>query len=351
MPSARVLVVDDEVGMLEACADILRRVPGLEVVPEQDPYRAAGRLSSERWDLLIADVRMPGLDGIELLRVARQHDEGLPVLMLTAFPNVETAVESLKLGAADYITKPFLPEDLLANVRRLLDERRLRQENRLLERQVERAFASDELVGACPAMQAVFESIQRAAETDVDVLITGETGVGKELVARSVHKASRRRGGRFVPVDCGAIPENLLESEFFGHERGSFTGAHAQSLGLLEFADGGTFFLDEVCELPLALQAKLLRALQEKRIRRVGAVELRSVDVRVVAATNRDMAGEVKAGRFREDLFYRLDVINIRLPSLRERLEDIPLFVRYYLPRIAREMGRPATVLGDAAMD
>ena len=340
MRPSRILVVDDEVGMLEVCADTLRRLPDTEILVESQSPRAAERIGAESFDLLIADVRMPGVNGVELLRLARQHDPQLPVLMLTAFPTVETAVESMKLGAADYLTKPFRPEDLIAAVRRLLEERRLRQENLLLERHLERDYCFDEIVGKCTAMQTVFQAILQVSATDVDVLIHGSTGTGKELVARSIHLRSRRRGGRFVPVDCGAIPEHLLESELFGHERGAFTGAHQQSLGLLEFADGGTFFLDEVAELPVSLQAKLLRALQERKYRRVGGTSETSVDVRVVAATNRDLTTEMKERRFREDLFYRINVARIDLPELRERAEDIPLLVQHFVGRFAREMGK-----------
>ncbi|HEY3322188.1 MAG TPA: sigma-54 dependent transcriptional regulator [Planctomycetota bacterium] len=346
MTRARILVVDNESGMLEVCADTLRRLPDAEVLTENQSKRAAERVSSEDLDLLITDIRMPGLTGLELLRIARQHDPQLPVLMLTAFPSVETAVESMKVGAADYLTKPFLPDDLLATVRRLLEEKRLRQENTLLQRQLERSYSLDEIVGKSPAMQSVFETILRVAETDVDVLILGETGTGKELVARSLHKRSRRKNGRFVPVDCAAIPEQLLESELFGHERGAFTGASQQSMGLLEFADGGTFFLDELGELPISLQAKLLRALQERKYRRVGGTTEIPVDVRVIAATNRDLAVEIREKRFREDLYYRIHVARIVLPPLRERAEDIALLTTYFVNRYAQDMQK-----GEVAVD
>ncbi|MBI4659256.1 MAG: sigma-54-dependent Fis family transcriptional regulator [Verrucomicrobia bacterium] len=257
MAKARILVVDDEQGMLEACGTTLRKLPETETVLERDSRRAAERLAEENFDLLITDVRMPGLSGVDLLRVARQRDANLAALMLTAFPTVETAVDSVKLGAADYITKPFLPADLLAAARRLLEQKWLREENQSLRRQVERPYAFAEIRGQSPAMQKVFETIQRVAETDFDVLIMGETGTGKELVARAIHQRSRRRDGPFVPVDCGAIPDELMESEFFGHERGAFTGAQTRSLGILEFANKGTFFLDEISQLPLRLQSKL----------------------------------------------------------------------------------------------
>ncbi|HEY4492622.1 MAG TPA: sigma-54 dependent transcriptional regulator, partial [Acidobacteriota bacterium] len=351
MPKSRILVVDDEEGMLEVCSDILRKLPDAEVIAENRSDRAAERLASDNFHLMVADIRMPGLGGLELLRIARQHDPTLPVLMLTAFPTVETAVESMKLGAVDYITKPFLPDDLLATVRRLLEARQLREENHVLRRMVERPYCFDEIVGKSAAMQAVFETIQRIADADVDVLIMGETGTGKELIARSIHKRSRRKEGRFVPIDCGAIPGDLLESEFFGHERGAFTGAHARRMGLLEFANQGTFFLDEIGELPLMLQVKLLRVLQERKIRRIGAQEEIDVDVRVIAATARNLSAEMRERRFRDDLFYRINVARIELPPLRERLEDIPLLVEHFADRYAKELGLKNVTIDPKAME
>jgi two-component system response regulator AtoC len=271
--------------------------------------------------------------------------------MLTGFPTIGTAVESMKLGASDYLTKPFFAEDLLATVRRLLQAKRLREENRLLQRQIERAYTFDEIVGKSPAMQVVFETIRLAAASAVDVLILGETGTGKELVARSIHKRSPRHNACFMPIDCGAIPENLVESEFFGHERGAFTGAHERRLGLLEVADGGTVFLDEIIGMPLSLQAKLLRVLQERRFRRVGGKDEVAVNIRVVAAASRDLIGEIRAQRFREDLYYRLNVGYITIPPLRERVEDIPLLVTYFVDRYRREMGKPAMELKPEVME
>ncbi len=351
MSKTRVLVVDDEVGMLEVCAEILARLPDVAVQVESNGQRAAERLGTERFDLLIQDIRMPGSDGMDLLRLARQHDPDLAVLMMTAYPTVETAVQSMKLGAADYITKPFTPEDLLATVQRLLEGYRLRQENLLLSRQVDKPYIFDEIIGASSAMRAIFDAIERVAATNTDVLILGETGTGKELVARSIHRRSPREGQRFVPVDCGAIPEDLLESELFGHERGAFTGATSRSLGLLEFADKGTFFLDEVGEMPIRLQAKLLRALQERRIRRVGGNDEINVDVRVIAATSRNLEAEIAGRRFRDDLYYRLNVARIELPPLRRRNGDIPLMVEHFVQRYAREMGKASVVVDDQAME
>jgi DNA-binding NtrC family response regulator len=336
---ARVLVVDDERDMLDVCRQILQKLPNTELEFEHDSTKAAERLGRETFDLLVTDVRMPGIGGLDLMRAARERDPHVALLVFTAFPSVDLAVEAMKLGAADFLTKPFLPEDLLRVATRLLEERRLRDENRLLARQVGREYVFDEIVGRSPLMQAVFETIRRVAPTEADVLIVGETGTGKELVARSIHKNSRRQGGRFVPVDCGAIPDDLLESEFFGHERGAFTGAHARSLGLLEFAHKGTFFLDEVGELSPRLQAKLLRVLQERSIRRVGGREEIPVDVRVVAATSRKLSEEIEAGRFREDLYYRINVARIDLPPLRERAEDVPLLVERFLERHGPETG------------
>lgn len=331
MKQARILVVDDEVGMLEVYADTLHILDGVRVSTENSSVQAAKRLETEHFDLLITDIRMPGLSGVELLRLCRGFDPDLPVLIVTAFPSVETAVEAMKLGAIDYITKPFLPDELLLTVRRLLEERRLRQENRLLRRQVERTFGFEEIIGNSPAMKKVFHTISQIAPSNADVLIYGETGTGKELVARSIHKHSHRAQQRFVPIDCGAIPENLLESEFFGYERGAFTGAQSRSIGLLEFTDGGSFFMDEVGELPPHLQAKLLRVLQERKVRRIGGKEEIPVDIRVIAATRRDLNAAVREGRFREDLYFRINVIQIELPPLREREDDILLLAAHFL--------------------
>lgn len=337
---AKILIVDDEPGILEVCSDTLNRLTGVKIVVEQNSHRAESRLNNESFDLLIADVRMPGLNGVELLRNAREKNPDLIVLMLTAFPTVDTAVESMKLGAADYLTKPFQPEELRNTVRRLIEEKRLREENRLLRRQVERNYRMGDIIGKSPSIQAVFDIIKRVASTDIDVLILGETGTGKELVARKIHKQSSRKDKRFVPLDCGAIPEDLLESELFGHERGAFTGADERSMGLLEFVNKGTFFLDEIGNLPQKLQAKLLRVLQERKIRRVGGTQEFDVDVRLIAATSLDLEKEIKEKRFRMDLFYRINVGRVELPPLREREEDIELLTKYFLKQNAAQMNK-----------
>ena len=349
--TARVLIVDDELGMLEVCRDTLRRLGNVELVTQAQSRCAAAQLEAESWDLLITDIRMPEPGGVELLRRARSQDAQLPVLMLTAYPTVETAVECMKLGAADFVSKPFKPEELLATARRLLDRRKLMEENRFLRRQLERPGTTSDIIGESAAMRDLAATIEKLAPVDVDVLIEGETGTGKELVARRLHARSGRRRGRFVPVDCGALPEPLLESEFFGHERGAFTGADARSIGLLEFAASGTFFLDELGQLPLALQTKLLRALQERRVRRVGGKEEIAIDVRVVAASALDVADMVRRGAFRSDLYYRINVARIVLPPLRQHAEDVPQLAAHFAGRFAREMGRDAARLDGEALE
>ncbi len=351
MRNIRIFIVDDEPGMLEVCEDTLNVLPDVEIEVESDSKTAAKRLADDGFDLLLTDIRMPGVDGMELLRIAREKDPNLPVLILTAYPSVETAVESMKLGASDYIVKPFNTDDLLATVKRLIEEQRLRDENQLLRRQVERSYAFGEMLGKSEAMQNIFHTVGRVSETDVDVLVLGETGTGKELVARGIHQRSRRAARRFVPVDCGAIPKELMESEFFGHEKGAFTGAQNRNLGLLEYANQGTLFLDEVGHLPSSLQAKLLRALQERTIRRLGSNRQLDIDLRIVAATSLDLDAEVKAGRFRLDLYYRINVARIDLPPLREREGDIPLLAERLLKNYASEMGRQETELSPETIE
>ncbi|HHI78886.1 MAG TPA: sigma-54-dependent Fis family transcriptional regulator [Planctomycetes bacterium] len=351
MKRTRILVVDDEEGLLEVVEDTLEDLPGLEIRLCSKSGEAAALLEEESFDLLISDIRMPGKDGIELLRIGKAVNPDLSVLMMTAFPSVESAVESMKLGATDYITKPFLPEDLKATVMRILEQRELKVANRFLRRQVEKQYRFRKMLGESPRMRELFALIQKVAAVDLDVLILGDTGTGKELVARSIHGASARAERPFVPVDCGAIPESLLESEFFGHEKGAFTGAAGRNIGLVELAEGGTFFLDEVAELPLPLQAKLLRLLQERRFRRLGGRKEIAVDLRILAATNRDLGKEVKAGRFREDLYFRLNVVELQIPSLRERKEDIPLLARHFLSEFSRDMGKGPKRLGPDVME
>jgi DNA-binding NtrC family response regulator len=306
-------------------------------VPSADA--ALEQLAGGQFDLLIAEVGPDG-QGLDLLRAARRSDAELPMIVVTAAPHLDSATASLRLGAGDYLAKPLDGATLAQSARRLLGERRLEAEYELLRRQVERPYSFDDMIGGCPAMHKVFDTIEQVAQSDVDVLVVGETGTGKELVARSIHRRSTRAAGPFVPVDCGAIPESLLESEFFGHEKGAFTGAESRRIGLVEFADRGTFFLDELGELPLVLQAKLLRTLQERKIRRVGGREEIDVDVRIVAATARNLDDLIRQHQFRQDLYYRINVVRIDLPPLRQRGDDIGLLAEYMVQRYGREMGR-----------
>lgn len=348
MRDARVLVVDDDPAELQRCLTALSEIPGVEAEGTTRSTEALTRLGNESFDLLVTDLRMPVVDGMDLLRVASAHDPDLPVLVLTGFPSVDTALATLKAGADDYLTKPVHPGELVAVVERLLEGRRLRREHSLLERRLGLGDQAD-LIGASPSMVRVLDMVRRLAASDLDVLIVGETGTGKELVARRVHALSPRPG-RFVPVDCGAIPESLVESELYGHEKGAFTGADRRSMGLLEYADGGTFFLDEVQALPLGLQAKLLRSLQERRFRRVGATQELQVNVRVVAALNEDPADLVRLGRLREDLHHRLNVGRVDLPPLRERKGDVRLLVGHFFDRYRGDGAHAVQALSEEAM-
>lgn len=338
MSQSRILVVDDDESLLHSCADTLNKLPEVNIMLENSSENAIQRLTNESVDLLIVDKRMQGSDGQELYRIGRQHDANLSVLIMTDTVTATTAVECMRIGTADYITKPFVPDEFLGTVRHLLEAKRLREEYHSLQWQVVRSHSFDGIVGRSPAMRVVFKTIHLVSETDVDVLIVGETGTGKELVARSIHNRSPRNKGPFVAVDCGAIPENLLESELFGYEKGAFTGADSRSIGLLELANKGTFFLDEVGEMPVRLQAKLLRSLQERKIRRLGGREEIELDVRVIAATSRDLAAEIREQRFRDDLYYRINVARIELPPLRARMEDIPLLVSHFISMYSQQM-------------
>ncbi len=314
-----------------------------------DGAQAIDRLAGEPFDLVISDLKMPGIGGLELLAHVRQNQPGLPLIVITAHGTVDSAVEALKLGAHDYITKPFDHTELRAAV-----DKALRVE-RASRRSVQEDPARDgkgrfDLIGVTPSMQRVYGLVEKVADSPTTVLLVGESGTGKELVARALHAHSGRRAAPFVSVNCGAIPENLFESELFGYEKGAFTGAVTSKPGRFELADGGTLLLDEIGELPRDMQVKLLRALQERKIERVGGIRPVSVDVRVVAATNVDLAAAVAAGRFREDLYYRLNVIQIRLPPLRERREDIPLLVEHFLARFNERLGKRVTGVDPDAM-
>ena len=330
MSKARILVVDDEAAMLENCRRLLVRA-GHECHTLVDSTEAREVLLDTQPDVLLLDLRMPGVDGMTLLTVALAEDPDLPVILMTAYATVASAVRAIGEGAFDYLTKPFTQDQLLATVRRAIRHRSLTRENRALREQVARGTRTDELVGSSTTFVKLMKSAKKVAPTDANVLITGESGTGKELIARYLHQHGSRKKGPFVPVDCASLPENLLESELFGHERGAFTGADTRKTGLLEHAHKGTVFLDECGELSPGLQAKFLRALEERQIRRVGGSTAIDIDVRIIAATNIDLTAAVAAGTFREDLYYRLDVVPLRVPPLRERKRDVLILFQKFL--------------------
>jgi two-component system, NtrC family, response regulator AtoC len=342
MGHRRILVVDDD----PASRELLRKVlatEGHQVVQAGDGREALAELQRQPADLVVSDIRMPDLDGVQLLERMREVAPDVPVILVTAFGDVEGAVEAIRRGAFDYLAKPYDVDGIRLLVRRALAQSALVVENRELRRQVRDKYRLEGIVGRSEAMLQVFKTAARVAGSDATVLIEGESGTGKELVARAIHASSTRAAHPFVAVDCGAIAEGVLESELFGHARGAFTGAQTSRRGLFEEASHGTLFLDEMGDVGPALQARLLRALQEGEIRRVGANEPVQVDVRVLAATNKDLARLVKEGKFREDLFYRVNVVTIRLPPLRERREDVPLLAEHFAAKHGRDEGAAVT--------
>jgi two-component system response regulator PilR (NtrC family) len=340
MADIRVLVVDDEQSMRDLLAIMLRQA-GYEVSVADGGETAIEALKAESFDLVVTDLRMRKVDGMAVLKAAKEHSPRTVVLVVTAYASTETAVEAMKLGAYDYVTKPFKLDELKVTVANALERRRLQEENLALKRQLHRERGFENFVGRSPKILEVFETIRKTADSGSTVMITGESGTGKELVAQALHWESGRRSKPFVSVNCGAVPEALMESELFGHMKGAFTGAVANTEGLFAAADGGTLFLDEITEIPHTVQVKLLRAIQERQIRRVGDTRDIKVDVRLIAASNRDLGRAVGDGVLREDLFYRLNVIPLHLPPLRERHEDIPLLVAHFIKKLSREVGRP----------
>src|SRR5512138_2161124 len=345
----RILVVDDERSMRELLAIVLRR-EGYEVMIADNGRAAIELIEREPVDILISDIKMPDLSGVEVLRAAKKVDQDILGIMITAFASTETAVEAMRLGACDYLSKPFDVDLLKMKVREKIDNRQLRQENLLLKRTLGLTHQFSNIIGRSEAILAVFKMIETVARTNSTILLTGESGTGKGLVAQAVHFHSLRRDRPMVSLNCGALPENLLESELFGHMRGAFTGAEANKKGLLEVAERGTVFLDEIGEMSAVMQVKLLRVLQERRFRRVGGLEEVQADIRVIAATNQDLARLVADGRFREDLFYRINVIGIHLPPLRERREDIPLVAEHFLAKYSEQMGKTVNAISHEAL-
>jgi DNA-binding NtrC family response regulator len=334
----RVLVVDDEAAIREQLEESLQEA-GYETRSAGDGARAAELALQHSFDLCLSDIRMPSMGGIELLKRLGETSPETTFILMTAFGGLDTAIEALRLGAADYLVKPFEHDELIAKVRRLADHRRLALENRNLRRNVD-ARAASGMVGESPAMKAVLETVDRVASLPSQVLITGESGTGKDLVARAIHQRGNRAEAPFVPINCAAIPEALLESELFGHAKGAFTGAVDNKEGLLRTAGEGTIFLDELGDMPLSVQAKLLRAIESREIQPVGSTRRIEIHARVVAATHRDLLAEAREGRFREDLYYRLAVVELEVPPLRERREDIPLLANHFVEKYARELGQ-----------
>jgi two-component system, NtrC family, nitrogen regulation response regulator NtrX len=343
----RILVVDDEAEIRRSVRMILE-YEGYDVQEASSGPEGIALIERDTPDLVFLDIKMPGLDGLEALQKIRQTNETLPVVMISGHGTVSTAVEATKLGAFDFIEKPLASERVLVTIRNALDSTRLRDENRTLKRAAETRY---QMVGESPALRHVWDAIKRAAPTNATVLLLGESGVGKELIARAIHRNSLRSRERFVQVNCAAIPEELIESELFGHEKGSFTGATEKQIGKFEQADRGTIFLDEIGDMSAKTQAKVLRVLQEGEVERLGSARTIKVDVRVIAATNKDLEAEIEKGTFREDLYFRLSVIPIRVPPLRDRREDIPALVRHFVDLFSRENNRRPQRFTPAALE
>ncbi len=344
-----ILIVDDEKNYLLVLEALLVDA-GYEIITCDSASQALEVTSSHDLDLVITDMRMPGVDGMEFLAQLQGRQPELPVIMMTAYATVEKAVEAMKRGAFDYITKPFKNEELILTIRKAIEMHRLKQENRLLSQELQGRFKFDNIVGKSKVMRQVYAIIEKVAQTRASVLVTGESGTGKELIARAIHFNSTRRDKPFISVNCSALPETLLETELFGHERGAFTGAITRRKGRFELAHNGTLFLDEVGDMSAALQVKLLRVLQEMKFERVGGTTTLQVDARLVAASNRNLRREVEIGRFRQDLYYRLKVVHIKVPPLRDRRDDIPLLVHHFLKKVAQANGLPAKGVSHEAL-
>ncbi len=348
-PNLKILIVDDEEHLRKIMSIMLGK-RGYLCRTAASGQEALSILAEESFDAVLTDMKMPGLDGLELLARIKEDNPEQVVVMLTAHGTLDTAVQAMKAGAYDFLAKPFKEDEIVLVLEKALERGRLLSENRILKKQIKERFDLSSFLGESPSMQKVFELIAKVAETRATVLITGESGTGKELAARSLHQNGPRRERPFVAVNCGAIPPNLLESEFFGHIKGAFTGADQAKIGLIAESDGGTLFLDEVAELPLEMQVKLLRVLQEEEVRRVGEVKTQKIDLRVVAATNKDLRAEIEAGRFREDLYFRLNVITLKMPPLRERPEDIPMLAKLFLKEAVAKNSLSAKELSPSAL-
>jgi DNA-binding NtrC family response regulator len=347
---ATILIVEDEAKM-RRLLEINLGEEGYKIISAPDAETGLKLLASESVDLILTDLKLPGMSGLDLLQTVKQQHPALPVVVMTAFGTVETAVDAMKAGATDYVLKPFSLAEMRMVVRKELDVSRLRDENRTLREALGEKYSHPNIVARSPGMQAVLAMVERVAPTNSTVLLGGESGVGKDLIARAIHEKSRRAAGPFIKINSTAIPENLLESELFGYEKGAFTGATASKPGKFELADKGTLFLDEIGDVPPATQVKLLRVLQEREFERLGSTRTVKVDVRLIAATNRDLRAALEDGTFREDLYYRLNVVPIDIPPLRERKEDIPALVDLFLKRFAADSGRELTSVSPQAVN
>lgn len=347
---SRILVVDDEESIREFL-EIMLKKEGYEITLAEDGKKAQEILAKKNFDMVISDLQMPNVTGLELLKHTKDTYPDMVFMMITAFGTTETAVEAMKMGAYDYITKPFKIDEVRINISNALKSKGLEVENRVLKKELVKEFSFQNLVGNSEPMHRIYDLISRVSQTPTNILITGESGTGKEMIAKAIHYNSPMKDRPFVTINCGAIPESLMESEMFGHKKGSFTGAVTDKQGLFEVASGGTLFLDEVGELPLSIQVKLLRAIQERIIRRVGATEDIKIEVRLITATNRDLEKMVADGGFRQDLFFRLNVINIRSPALRERRDDVPLLANHFLKKYNERLGKNIGAISAEAMD
>jgi DNA-binding NtrC family response regulator len=346
----KILVVDDEEIVRSSISDCLKEI-GYEIVAVENGYKAIDKIKAEDWDLALVDLKMPGMDGIQVLKTIKEIKPIIPVIIITGYATVENAVTAMKLGAADYIMKPFNAEELRVRVENVLEKLRLVSENIELRDELTDRYKFSNIIGKSKVMQDIFRLIEKVAPTDSTILIRGQSGTGKELIARAVHHNSLRADRKFIAVDCGALPENLLESELFGHVKGSFTGAIVTKRGLLEVANSGTFFLDEVGDLSVGIQSKLLRVLQEKEFRQVGGIKSIKIDVRLIAATNKDLEVMIEEKKFREDLFYRLNIVPIYLPSLKQRQEDIPLLVQHFIEKYNKKRKKNIKGVSPEAMN
>ncbi len=345
----KILIVDDEKTIRDSLQLVLNE-EGYETETSSDGMEALEKIKNELIDVVITDIKMPNLDGMELLNQAGKISPDTFFILMTAYASVKTAIEALREGAYDYLIKPVEFDDLLARIKRLANYRKLSLENKLLRQHISSSAGYQNIIGESPAIKKVFNLINQVAATNSNVLITGKSGTGKELVAKAIHYNSNRKDNIFLPVNCGAISENLIESELFGHKKGAFTGAVEDKAGLFKVADGGTLFLDEIADLPLNMQVKLLRAIEDKKFIPVGGTKPISSDVRIIAATNQNLYEKTLSGEFREDLFYRLNVIEIQLPSLKERKEDIPLLVNHFLSKYCNEMAKKVLRVDNEAM-